>query len=177
MEQIIMIRMMVAADVDVVTSIYAEVLDPSYISFSELAEGKAEAFGQLSEQAALIFRAQLISLLSSPHHGFFVATLADDIVGFALASLHRAGAGHIECWLDDIGVSHKSQRRGIAQALVERVFDWGTKGNAKYFLLESGVENEAAHCLFERLGFRPLSTVFWRAGGGIGHEVFASVHP
>jgi ribosomal protein S18 acetylase RimI-like enzyme len=166
MGQVITIRAMTSADIDVVATIYAEVLDPSYISFSELSEGKAETFGQLSDRAAAIFREQLVSLLPSPQHGFFVATVDEAMIGFALASLHRAEAGHIECWLDDIGVSHMWQRRGIAQALVGQVFDWGTRRNAKYFLLESGVENESAHRLFERLGFQPLSTVFWRACTG-----------
>jgi ribosomal protein S18 acetylase RimI-like enzyme len=166
MGQVVTIRAMTSADIDVVTAIYAEVLDPSYISFSELNEGKAESFGKLADRAAAIFREQLVSLLPSSQHGFFVATADDAIVGFALASLHRAEAGHIECWLDDIGVSHRWQRRGIAQALVGQVFEWGAKGNAQYFLLESGVENESAHRLFERLGFQPLSTVFWRACTG-----------
>jgi hypothetical protein len=56
MEQAIMIRAMTPADVDSVTSIYAEVLDRSYISFGELGAGQAEALGRLSDRAVFIFR-------------------------------------------------------------------------------------------------------------------------
>lgn len=164
MEQTITIRRLEAADVDVVTDIYAEVLEPSYISFSELGEGKAAGPGRLDDRAAAIFRSQLLSLLSSAQHGFFVACLDEEIAGFVLASLHEAEAGHTECWLDDIGVRQNQQRRGLARALAEQVFDWGAGGGANYFLLESGVRNEGAHRLFHSLGFEPLATVFWRDG-------------
>ncbi|HEX8920554.1 MAG TPA: GNAT family N-acetyltransferase [Pyrinomonadaceae bacterium] len=164
MQQQVAIRRLAAADVDDVTRVYAEVLEPSYISFSELGEGKAEGFSKLSPNAARIFREQLVSLLESSQHGFFVATINDEVVGFALASIQAAEAGHTECWLDDLGVSHKWRQHGIAKALVSQVFAWGAEGNAAYYLLESGVRNESAHHLFESLGFQPLSTVFWREG-------------
>ena len=157
---------MLNADIDAVTSVYAEVLDPSYISFSELAEGKAEDFSKLSSRAPDIFRQQLAHLFDSADHGFFVATVNDDeVIGFALASLQKTEAGHMECWLDDIGVRPNWRGHGIAKALVAQVFKWGAEGQASYFLLESGVRNESAHNLFEELGFHPLSTVFWRHGG------------
>jgi ribosomal protein S18 acetylase RimI-like enzyme len=162
MQQQAAIRPMVATDIDAVVSVYAEVIEPSYISFSELGEGKAETESKLSSRAPVIFREQLVSLLDSPQHGFFVAIVDNEVVGFALASLHRAEAGHTECWLDDIGVSHKRRRHGIAKALASQVFVWGAKANTAYYLLESGVRNVSAHHLFESLGFQPLSTVFWR---------------
>lgn len=158
---LVKINKMSAAEIEAVTKIYAEILHPDYISFSELAEGKAEGVGRLSNQAANIFQEQLVALLDSQRHGFFVATVDNNIVGFALASLHQTEAGHIECWLDDIGVMLVWQKNGIGKALVEHVLEWGKEGNAKYILLESGLENEQAHHLFEHLGFRPLSIVFW----------------
>ena len=158
------IRRMVSADIDAVTSDYAEVLDPSYISFSELAEGKATDSFTLSSRASNIFREQLADLFDSSDHGFFVVTVNDEVIGFALASLHKTEAGHMECWLDDIGVRPKWRGHGFARALVSQVFNWGTEGQASYFLLESGVRNESAHHLFEELGFQPLSAVFWRGG-------------
>ena len=158
----VLIRPLTATDIETVTNIYAEVLEPSYISYSELGEGKADGFGKLSANASNIFREQLISLLNSPRHGFFVAVINNEITGFALASIHQTEAGHFECWLDDIAVGHKWQRRSIAKGLIIEVLEWGKKNNAKYFLLESGVQNDSAHYLFESFGFQPLSTVFWR---------------
>jgi len=164
MQQQAIIRRMVVADIDAVVRVYADVVDSSYISFSELSEGKAEAVSKLSSSAPAIFREQVTSLLHSPQHGFFVATVDNELVGFALASLRRAEAGHTECWLDDLGVSHQWRRQGIAKALTSQVFNWGAKENAAYYLLESGVRKESAHHFFESLGFQPLSIVFWRGG-------------
>jgi len=159
------IRRMAGADVDAVAEIYAGVLHPGYVSFSELNEGKAGDAG-LSPEAPAIFRRQVAELVQSAEHGFFVAEAADKVIGFALASLRRAEAGHAECWLDDLGVAPEWRGRGVAKDLVARVLEWGGEGNASYYLLESGVKNESAHHLFEALGFKPLSTVFWRGPGG-----------
>lgn len=166
MENRIAIRRMEETDIDAVAGVYAEVLDPSYISYSELSEGKAEAFGRLSERAPEIFREQLAALHDSPVHGFFVAVAGGEVVGFALASLRRAEAGHTECWLDDIGVRPVWRRGGVAQQLVAEVIRWGKSAGARYYLLESGVRNEAAHGLFEKNGFQPLATVFWLGAAG-----------
>lgn len=165
MPQPFIIRQMARGDIGRAAALYGEALEPSYISFSELGEGKAEAPGVLTGSAVEIFRDQLVSLIDSPRHGFFVAEAeGGGLAGFALASLHEASAGHEECWLDDICVGRAWRRRGAARALAERVFAWGEGRRAKYFLLESGVENESAHHLFHELGFRPLATVFWREG-------------
>jgi GNAT superfamily N-acetyltransferase len=167
---------MISADIDAVTSVYAEVLDPSYISFSELGEGKAKDSSTLSPHAPSIFREQLAHLLHSSQHGFFVATVNNELVGFALASLHKAEAGHMECWLDDLGIRRNWRGQGIAKTLVSQVFNWGAEERVSYYLLESGVRNESAHHLFETLGFQPLSTVFWRRGGTMPNEAIGGVN-
>lgn len=164
MQQSLVIRPMTAADIETVVSLYCEVMDSTYVSFSELAEGKANAFFEISPRAGEIFRAQLVDFLSDPKHGFFAAFIGDEVVGFALASLRTAEAGHVECWLDDLGVRSSWRRRGIAKALVAEVFAWGAQERSEYFLLESGVLNESAHGLFRALGFRPLAFVFMREG-------------
>ena len=161
MKQPVSIRKMTASDIETVTHIYEERLHPDYISFSELADGKAERPGQLSNQAAAIFRRQLTAVIESERCGFFVAMMNDHVVGFALASLRKAQAGHEECWLDDIAVKSSWTKHGVGTALVQWVIDWGRQRHARHILLESGQNNTSAHHLFEHLGFQPLSTVFW----------------
>jgi GNAT superfamily N-acetyltransferase len=153
---------MLISDIADVADIYAQILDATYISFSELSEGKATAPGRLTDKAPVIFHEQLVSHVSSARHGFYVALRDDKIVGFVLASLRQADAGHTECWIDDIGVRHAERRHGIATALIERACRWGTAEGAQYFLLESGEENEPAHRMCKKLGFEPLSVVLWR---------------
>lgn len=164
MEQAIVVRKMTAAEIDPVTSIYAEVLHSGYISFRELAEGKAEGPGEISDRAVAIFREQLVEMLASESYGLFVATVDETIVGFSLASLQQTEAGHIECWLDDLTVSQKWQGCGIGRALLVQTLEWGVQGHAKYFLGEAGLKNKPMHHLVESFGFQPLAVVFWRDG-------------
>lgn len=163
MEQAIVVRKMSSADRESVISIYAEILHPGYISFSELAEGKAEGPGKVSDRAIDIFREQLVEMLASDSYGLFVALVDDSIVGFATASLHQTEAGHIECWLDDGGVRHTWEGTGIGKAMLEQLLDWGRQGNARYFLVEVSMNKEAAQRGFhEHYGFQPLAVVLWR---------------
>jgi ribosomal protein S18 acetylase RimI-like enzyme len=164
MEQVIKVREMTPADVDSVVRVYAEVFDASYISFGELETGQAEALGKPSNQAPVIFRQELVDFLNDSQVGLFIASLGVEVIGFAVARLNQTKAGHTECWLDDLGTFPICRRRGVAQALVKHVLNWGTHKGAKYFLLETGVRNEAAHKLFEHLGFHPLALVFWHSG-------------
>jgi GNAT superfamily N-acetyltransferase len=156
------IRKLIEEDIEAVTLLYASVLDPSYISFSEIGEGKAISPNTLSQNADDIFRKQLSSLIHSPDHGFFVIHENDRIIGFALASLNTTDAGYIECCLDDICVAKEQQNKGVAKLLIDYVIQWGTNRGANFFLLESGIKNHSAHHLFESIGFQPLATVFWR---------------
>jgi ribosomal protein S18 acetylase RimI-like enzyme len=156
------IREMILTDLDSVITIYSQIYNSAYISHTELAEGKAITPNITSEQATIIFREEIAGLLKKSPSGLFVACLEDEIVGFVVASLSTTESGHIECWFDDLGVSYNYRHQGIGEQLVKKVLDWGTQNQAKYFLLESGVNNEGAHRLFKRLGFHNLSMVFWK---------------
>lgn len=160
------VRRLDAGDIESVTEVFRETFAPAYISFSELAEGKALSPTEVSGEAHAIFQGQLRLLVDDPHCGYFVAVDGARIVGFALASLRRTEAGHFECWLDDICVAPSAQRRGAARALWERVQAWASDRDVDAFLLESGIRNERAHHFFEGLGFEPVATVFWRPGDG-----------
>jgi len=155
---------MTGSDIEVVTRIYSDVLDETYISFSELNEGKATGPDSLTARAPIIFREQLVTNISRETSAYFVAVMGDNIVGFVLASLHQAEAEHTECWIDDLGVRHAWRRHGVGTILTRKALDWGTNEGAQYFLVESGVQNQSAHDLLERVGFKPLSVVLWRAG-------------
>lgn len=158
----ITISMVTPDQVPAVTAIYQEVLTPYYISFSEIAEGKATRPGKLTPAAVRIFQEQLQRHLDSPQHGFFVACLENGtMAGFAIASLHKTEGGHIEAWLDDIGVVPVYARQGIGERLINHVETWVQEKGAKCLLLESGYHNKA-HDLFIRLGFTPLAVVFYK---------------
>lgn len=158
------IRPMLPSDVEEVVSIYAEVLSPAYISFTEIGEGKAADPRELAPQAVEIFQRQLIGYVGNPSHGCFVAHRNDAaLTGFVLVSLRRTEAGLVECWLDDVCVRVQARSSGVGTALVDAALAWAKQGGAGYALLESGIRNHEAHELFSRRGFEPVSTVFWRS--------------
>jgi GNAT superfamily N-acetyltransferase len=162
MNQDIQIREMTLNDVDKVVQIYYKVYNSAYISFGELAAGLADGPGRPTGNAVDLFREEVIGLVTGSAEGQFVASIGNDVAGFALASLEDTDAGHLECWLNDLGVLPDYQGKKIGRRLVDRVIEWGTQGNAKYFLLESGLDNEQAHSFFETVGFHPIAVVFHR---------------
>ncbi|MEM9770350.1 MAG: GNAT family N-acetyltransferase [Cyanobacteria bacterium P01_D01_bin.73] len=154
------LRAMSLGDVDQVVELYAQVYSADYISFSELAAGLAEAPGVISEEAMDIFQDELIEILTESPAGNFVAIEKGEIVGFVMASVEEADAGHMECWINDMGVSPKLQGQSLGKQLVDAVVDWGKNNKVKYFLLESGFNNKKSHEFFEDVGFKPMATVF-----------------
>lgn len=158
------IRRMAIEDVSQVVEIYDRVYDFTYVSFGELACGLADRSGLPAQNAVEIFREEVLRLIdrSQEKEGGFVATIEGNIAGFALASLRETDAGHLECWLEDLGVLPDYQGRQIGRQLVDRVIEWGCQENAQYFLLESGLNNKKAHLFFESSGFHPLAIVFHR---------------
>ena len=154
------IQTMGLGDVDQVVELYAQAYSTDYISFSELAAGLADAPGAIAEDAIDIFQDDLIEILTESADGNFVAKEKGDVVGFALASVEEAPAGHMECWLNDLAVSPGARGQSLGKQLIERVIEWGKGQNVKYFLLESGLNNSKSHQLFEGMGFQPMATVF-----------------
>ncbi len=154
------LRAMSLGDVDQVVELYAQVYSADYISFSELAAGLADAPGAISAEAMDIFQDDLIEILTESPAGNFVALSKGEIVGFVMASLEEAPAGHMECWINDMGVSPSYQGQSLGKQLVEAIVDWGKRNKVKYFLLESGFSNKKSHNFFEGLGFKPMATVF-----------------
>jgi ribosomal protein S18 acetylase RimI-like enzyme len=157
----IKIRLMSRDDIDVVVDVYGQVLTPDYLSFTELAEGSAASPHLVSNQAGEIIREQLLTKLKDTKYALFVAT-ESEVLGFIVGALHKTEARHLECWIEDLGVRPDMQHQGIGAQLVGKVVEWGRNHSAKYFLLESGAKNEAAHRFFTHLGFHLFSHVFWR---------------
>ena len=182
----IQIRAMTRTDVAAVTAIYAEIYNSSYISFGELSAGLALAPGVSAPDALDRFQAQLTAQFKPNLHvaaGLFVAVedLAGDpvgdpvgdtmeteaIVGFAIASLRKTETAAVELWLEDLGVSPPNQGQGIGHTLIKTALNWGQAHGATYYLLESGLQNQTAHRVFQSMGFQPMAMVFYKA---VDHE-------
>jgi GNAT superfamily N-acetyltransferase len=159
----VQIRRMETRDIDGAVKVYEEVFEQSHVSFSELDDGKADTPDGPFDPAPHVFRSQLKEYLDHSEALLLVACIDREVVGFAVAELRRAQAGHMECWLHDMGVREVWRGRGIGRALAEPLIEWGTGAGAKYFLFESGVGSETARRMCRTMGFAPLATVYWRA--------------
>ena len=72
----------------------------------------------------------------------------DELVGFAIASRY------VDAWhVMNIAVAPAFRRRGIAQALLERLFEVTDSDQRRGYTLEVRVSNTEAIRLYERLGF------------------------
>ena len=72
----------------------------------------------------------------------------DRLAGYLITSRY------VDAWhVMNIAVSPAFRRRGIATALLQRLFELAEDGSRRGFTLEVRVSNEAAIKLYERLGF------------------------
>lgn len=97
------------------------------------------------------------SRLGSDDEAVFVAEDNGEIVGYVFAALEplswkelRGPAGFIH----DVAVDESARRSGTATALMHAAIDWLRERGAPRVILWSAAQNEGAHALFHRLGFR-----------------------
>jgi len=75
---------------------------------------------------------------------------AGDLLGYAIVSRH------VDAWhVMNVAVAPSFRRRGIAQALLERLFEVTAADARRGYTLEVRVSNAEAIRLYERLGFEP----------------------
>ena len=80
-------------------------------------------------------------------------TEADELVGYAFVSRY------VDAWhVMNVAVSIAYRRRGIAAALLERLFDVTATDPRRGYTLEVRVSNTGAIALYERLGFESRGT-------------------
>lgn len=148
-------------DVDAVSHLLFEMMasEPSYISHGELQMGIATKPGTLSPEAKIITAQELLAQVSESPECMLVAQVEGELAGFISARIEtqfHTSYGIIA----DIAVDPAYQKKGIARALVMRVFESFQSRNVSRVFLESGLQNHGAHEFFARFGFSPVSKVF-----------------
>ena len=95
--------------------------------------------------------------LEEPDVVVFVAEAQGAVVGYVFAGLEpqswkelRGPAGYIH----DIVTGESARRLGVARQLLDAAIDWLRERGAPRVMLWTAVQNEAAHHLFARAGFR-----------------------
>ena len=154
-------------DMNGVVDLYSRILHPSYISYGEITEGLAVNSKRFSKDVRSKFKKYIIGSVNRKNRRVLVARADGLVAGFVCVEIKKAAAGHLECWISDLGVDRLYRRSGIARKLIKKAKEWGKKEKAKYYFLESGHGNSNAHRLFESEGFSPLNIIFM---GSVGRK-------
>jgi ribosomal-protein-alanine N-acetyltransferase len=80
---------------------------------------------------------------------FFVAEVEDRIVGYSVASIEARNTGHVI----SVAVSPDTRRRGIGEALTQRLTEELRKIGVSLIKLEVERDNIAAQNMYKKLGF------------------------
>jgi len=95
-------------------------------------------------------RSMFASELAKPTSICLGAFEGDDLVGYVINSRY------VDAWhVMNVAVDPGRQRRGVATALLERLFELTRNDERRGYTLEVRVSNEGAIRLYERLGFEP----------------------
>jgi len=93
-------------------------------------------------------RSMFASELAKPTSICLGAFEGDELVGYVINSRY------VDAWhVMNVAVDPDRQRRGVATALLERLFDLTHDDERRGYTLEVRVSNEGAIRLYERLGF------------------------
>ena len=99
----------------------------------------------------------LVRQANGPETAVFVAEVDGEVAGYVYAGLEpkswvelRGPAG----FLHDVVVAEDMRGRGIGIALLEHAADWLQAAGAPKLMLWTAQQNEGAHRLFAKLGFR-----------------------
>lgn len=80
-----------------------------------------------------------------------VAIDGNGVLGLSMLGLREGRA-----WISRLGVIQRNRRGGTGTALVQRMIDGAEQNGADYVIIEVIKNNEAAHNLFTKLGFKHL---------------------
>ncbi len=95
-------------------------------------------------------RSMFASELAKPTSICLGAFEGDDLVGYVVNSRY------VDAWhVMNVAVDPNVRRRGVATALLERLFELSQDDERRGYTLEVRISNDGAIRLYERLGFEP----------------------
>lgn len=108
-------------------------------------------------------RRELEDLLADPSRPIFVAVEGNQLLGYAFC-IYRDydGTGVSTCrkeiYVDDVCVDEASRGRGVATALLDRVFAYAKERGCQFVTLNVWEGNDTAQRFYQGLGMTPRNT-------------------
>jgi ribosomal protein S18 acetylase RimI-like enzyme len=130
----------------------------------ELVAAFARLIPQLSGSAAPPDREALVEIIATPSNTVLLARdreNAGNIVGtLTLVTFHIPTA--VRAWIEDVVVDASARGRGIGEALTLEALRLAAERGAQTIDLTSGRSREAAHRLYEKVGFTVRDSSIYR---------------
>jgi len=161
-----------AENIPALVALFLKTAEKSYISHSEIIEGRASDVGRWSDDIETVlyndFQASIIAQ-NAPDMSQSNGALClmrekggtGEIVGFANLYFVVRGSRKL-CILADIVIDPAKQGHGFGQALYGFVEQFCVSNSVGQLHLESGLNNHAAHRFFENQGFELISKNFMK---------------
>lgn len=132
----------------------------------ELSEALIEAFArllpQLSERLETPDREAVARIVAAPAVRQLTAVTAEGrIVGLLSVAFYDVPSGR-KAWIEDVVVDAAVRGRGVGEALVRAALDAAREEGAARVMLTSNAARQAAHRLYERMGFVRYETDCFR---------------
>jgi GNAT superfamily N-acetyltransferase len=158
------------SDAGVLAHLFAANLSPQYISHSELQGYRALAPSDWAPDIESVLRREIEARLKEPlerlptgkdWQGVLEAHEDDRLIGISFITLIHSAAVPFGV-IEDIVVEQALRGEGRGEHMMQWILQKFAEAGVRRAFLESGLGNEGAHHLFERLGFRTTSIVMMR---------------
>ncbi len=95
-----------------------------------------------------------LSSAEKPEHGFFVAVVADTVVGFVSVGQRVHFSGSVDGYVGELVVARQHEGRGIGGLLMDHAERWTRDRGYAHLTLETGAANAAARAFYEARGYQ-----------------------
>ena len=116
---------------------------------------------QLSTSAPLLTLELVREIVDSPTTTLYLARDGDRVVGTLTLALFSIPTG-VRAWIEDVVVDEDARGRGVGEALTRRALEDARRAGARTVDLTSRPSREAAHALYQRVGFVERDTNVYR---------------
>ncbi|MGH9019590.1 MAG: GNAT family N-acetyltransferase [Acidimicrobiales bacterium] len=138
-------------------------VDAARVADDELLAALNRLLPQLSSNARALSVDGLSAIVESSTTTLFVARDEGEIVGVATLVVFSIPTG-LRAWVEDVVVDESARGRGVGESLTAAMIAAARAAGARTLDLTSHRSREAAHALYERMGFSVRDSSLYRLG-------------
>jgi GNAT superfamily N-acetyltransferase len=128
---------------------------------SEVHAALARLLPQLNPRLPVPTMERLEAIIADPAVTLLLARDEEQVVGTTTVIVYTTPFW-IKARLDEVVVDESARGKGVGAALVQASLDLARSSGVEVVELQSGVQRDAAHRLYARMGFQPRETNVYR---------------